>query len=569
MHLINIKTLALEEFIEGGIPEYAILSHRWTKEELNFKEVLKERADPDKKGYRKLVGACRVAAGYHVDYLWIDTCCIDKRSSAELSEAINSMYAWYENAKICIAYLEDVEAGPNFDETFRASVWFTRSWTLQELLAPDDVEFYDGNWTLIADRKYNAHVISEITGIQRLVLSRDIHLKDRTIAEKMSWAAGRTASRSEDIAYSLLGLFGVNLALLYGEGSRAFQRLLEEIIRRTEDTTVLIGERQSPIKDPMALNISESSLLAAHPSDFRHVQKMGPLSYLKVDSVEITNAGLEIMADLTRLGLETYCFLIARGFNWTYGFCIRRVPWKKTFYRVGTIELPLQMNDWRFESRKFVVMFDNEGETCKFYEKCRPLREADFGFAIRFDGQNVLDVTELQRYNEVSKKPSLRMPTTGGEPRIEILFNIRAEQPSIAKVRYRLGEDQQWTIYLSFDFDNNPCALVCQQGKEPPPWTVFPFLVDNPQQSAQVDNIMASVRSKHIEQGAYFFRGLSRDMATYANFPEDLLVGSRPLTAWFIPFYTGAERGLWRFEISASQQQRPLKWAMYRLPPKW
>ena len=136
MHLIDVRTLKLKQFIEGSIPPYAILSHRWFDEEPTFKEVLKERLDPSKKGHKKLVRACETATRYEVNYLWTDTCCIDKRSSAELSEAINSMYAWYENAKVCIAYLADVSSELGLDESFQKSVWFTRSWTLQELLAP-------------------------------------------------------------------------------------------------------------------------------------------------------------------------------------------------------------------------------------------------------------------------------------------------------------------------------------------------------------------------------------------------------------------------------------------------
>ena len=119
----------LEEFIEGSIPPYAILSHRWTNEELSFKDVLKKCFDPSKKGYRKLVKASEITAAYNLDYLWIDTCCIDKKSSAELSEAINSMFTWYRMAKVCIAYLGDVQAGAQFETTFQRSVWFTRSWT--------------------------------------------------------------------------------------------------------------------------------------------------------------------------------------------------------------------------------------------------------------------------------------------------------------------------------------------------------------------------------------------------------------------------------------------------------
>ncbi|KAF2163106.1 hypothetical protein M409DRAFT_68730 [Zasmidium cellare ATCC 36951] len=232
MRLVNIHTLKLHEFVEGSIPPYAILSHRWTDEELTFKELAKDRADKDKKEYRKLLGACRVSAHYGVDYVWIDTCCIDKRSSAELSESINSMFAWYQKAKVCLAYLEDVHVGPNLDEEFRGSVWFTRSWTLQELIAPKSVHFYDHDWEHFSSKDGVIPTLFHITGVDRDVLSGSCSVRECSVGERMSWAADRHATRSEDVAYSLMGIFNVNMPLLYGEGQRAFERLQEEILRR-------------------------------------------------------------------------------------------------------------------------------------------------------------------------------------------------------------------------------------------------------------------------------------------------------------------------------------------------
>jgi hypothetical protein len=182
------------------------------------------------KAYSKVVGAVRQAASDGHEYIWIDTCCIDKSSSAELSEAINSTYAWYQKAEVCYAFLNDV-AGPdaaNFEVNFKASRWFTRGWTLQELLAPQHVVFFGtlpaGFWIMLGDRVSLRSLISTHTRISTKFLIDSKELDDANIAQKMSWAAGCETTREEDLACCLLGLFSVNMPLLYGEGSRAFMR---------------------------------------------------------------------------------------------------------------------------------------------------------------------------------------------------------------------------------------------------------------------------------------------------------------------------------------------------------
>ena len=152
MRLLHTSTLELHEFYGEVIPKYAILSHTWGEGEVSFQELQKAKLDEssmlnESKGYRKIKDCCKLAASDGWQYIWIDTCCIDKTSSAELSEAINSMYRWYGEAQICYAYLADVDsAGQNDPLTmrrFERSRWFTRGWTLQELLAPDFLVFYD------------------------------------------------------------------------------------------------------------------------------------------------------------------------------------------------------------------------------------------------------------------------------------------------------------------------------------------------------------------------------------------------------------------------------------------
>jgi hypothetical protein len=196
-------------------------------------------------------------------YKWIDSCCIDKSSSAELSEAINSMYKWYANAQVCYAYLSDVDVDQNLESALRLSQWFTRGWTLQELLAPRVVEFYDRNWIEIGTKQSLSWLLAEITGIGRGSLSGDkVHT---CIAKKMSWAARRETSRAEDSAYCLMGLFDVNMPLLYGEGAqKAFIRLQTEIMARTTDESIFAWSF------PETSFRSYRPLLAEHPSWFKN-----------------------------------------------------------------------------------------------------------------------------------------------------------------------------------------------------------------------------------------------------------------------------------------------------------
>ncbi|KAK0642067.1 heterokaryon incompatibility protein-domain-containing protein [Cercophora newfieldiana] len=245
MRLLNTGTLQLKEFIEDSSKlRYAILSHRWGEEEISFQDVTSR--DPSiktKKGCDKLAKCCAQAEKAGFEWVWIDTCCIDKSSSAELSEAINSMYRWYQTASICYAYLNDVTYLPfDFDSTLnelRSSEWFQRGWTLQELVAPKNLHFFDRNWSYFGTKRALAQEITKITSIGVDVLLGIHRPQDRSVAERMSWAAWRQTTRPEDEAYCLLGIFNVNMPLLYGEGRRAFQRLQQEILKQEEDYTIL------------------------------------------------------------------------------------------------------------------------------------------------------------------------------------------------------------------------------------------------------------------------------------------------------------------------------------------
>ena len=235
MRLIATDSLELHEFHGDEIPEYAILSHKWGENEVSFEDIqcrnkkpckammvshnevqeavmiqeLPSQANETAPGWQKIKGCCLLAAEYGHKYVWVDTCCINKQSSAELTEAINSMFRWYHSAKVCFAFLSDVPSATDDPRApaseFRASQWFTRGWTLQEMLAPCTVEFYSADWKLIGTTGTLNDVITEVTGVPN-PLSR---WRIAGIAEKMSWASRRVCERREDSAYSLLGLFGI------------------------------------------------------------------------------------------------------------------------------------------------------------------------------------------------------------------------------------------------------------------------------------------------------------------------------------------------------------------------
>ncbi|OIW27852.1 HET-domain-containing protein [Coniochaeta ligniaria NRRL 30616] len=240
MRLLNTTTLTLTTFpASPSRPQYAILSHTWGRDEAPF-DVFACKSTPlariRRRRYPKVVRAAALARAQGYGWIWIDTCCIDKSSSAELSEAINSMYGWYEGAGVCYAYLVDVPPSGQ-DVVLEALVrsrWFTRGWTLQELVAPPHLEFYDAGWNLVGTK---AGLADTLEGVTRIPAS----LRLLSVAQRMAWVGGRETTRAEDMAYCLMGLFGVHMPLLYGEGEeRAFRRLQGEIARGTNDQIAVL-----------------------------------------------------------------------------------------------------------------------------------------------------------------------------------------------------------------------------------------------------------------------------------------------------------------------------------------
>lgn len=273
--LVNVKGDQLRK------TKYAILSHCWSypnSEEIEFeemqkitdmkKDVLDKSGVRKRTGYEKILRTCLRAREDELKMVWVDTCCINKASSAELSEAINSMFRWYSESERCYAYLHDVSGGfpttcnkEAFPESNGWPRWFSRGWTLQELVAPRKVQFFDKAWIEIGNKHKLADALSKITRIPIRVLEDGLPAEPPSVAQIMSWAADRRTMQDEDRAYSLLGLLGVNMPMVYGEGKNAFQRLQLEIIRKSNDQTIFAWghSRKSGCS---------SSFLAGDPSDF-------------------------------------------------------------------------------------------------------------------------------------------------------------------------------------------------------------------------------------------------------------------------------------------------------------
>jgi len=303
MRLINVRTLAIEQFFGSDIPPYAILSHTWGTEEVTFQDWQDITLASSKSGFAKIQGACEQAKRSNLDYIWVDTNCIDKTSSAELSEAINSMWAWYRDASICYAYLADApdkapqvashdEVTLDYDDPFWQSKWFTRGWTLQELLAPQDLNFYSMNWVQLGTKEYLKDVLELITNINCEYLDGSLPVWQASVAERMSWMSERLTTRVEDMAYCMLGIFEINMPLLYGEGSRAFLRLQEEILKVMDDQTIFCWEwdRTHVVDDWV-------SILAPCPAVFKLSSKYCPTvldDNTEVVPYSITNVGLSI-----------------------------------------------------------------------------------------------------------------------------------------------------------------------------------------------------------------------------------------------------------------------------------
>jgi hypothetical protein len=318
MRLINTSSYKLQDFPSSHErPAYAILSHTWRGSgEATYHDLqtlnrwsMRSMSSADGGTYHKVYNACRVAKADGLRWLWIDSCCIDHSSSAEVQEAINEMWSWYAGAEVCYGHLEDLsnslvqwtkaEERALYRQLSKCR-WFARSWTLPELLAPRAFKFYDGRWTFLGTRDALARTLAKITGIDMLVLIRRRRISTFSIATRMSWASKRQARRIEDRTYSLLGIFDVYMPICYGEGARAFRRLQEELIRNNLDQSIFVWAASRTGAGGEAGETDPTALLASSPSHFAEAN--GVVSWGRPGAFELTNRGLRASLPLLRQG---------------------------------------------------------------------------------------------------------------------------------------------------------------------------------------------------------------------------------------------------------------------------
>ena len=347
-------------FRDDETTEYAILSHRWIDStEVDYEEIVDlakvDRQEQDeirgRLGYKKIVDTCKQAKKDGYKWVWVDTCCIDKRSSAELSEAINSMYRWYANAKICYAYLHDVggsfpieEDGEMYPKSNGWPEWFSRGWTLQEMIAPRNLQFFNKDWQPIGDKKSLAQGLQWITEVPKHILADGLEGNRPCVAQIISWAACRTTTRVEDRAYSLMGLLDVNMPMLYGEGKKAFYRLQLEIIHSSNDQSIFSWGHNLK-------NVRIGSILADDPSAFEDCSDVNLMSHDELiekfpnlpstlnaehfDVFPITNRGIQIWMLLRRYRDSDCVFKAYLPCWYRHGLLasIDLVLWNSNYYR--------------------------------------------------------------------------------------------------------------------------------------------------------------------------------------------------------------------------------------------
>jgi len=362
------------KFSDDEVTEYAILSHRWIEQEVDYNEVVKlakmteeERSEIHQcDGYRKILQSCEQATKDRYEWLWVDSCCIDKRSSAELSEAINSIYRWYVNSRICYVYLHDVHDSSfptaRDDERYPWSnswpEWFLRGWTLQEMIAPRDVRFFNRDWHPIGDKSTLSPILEDITRVPWHILKEGLSSNRPCVAQIMSWAANRKTTQVEDRAYSLMGLLDVNMPLLYGEGKKAFHRLQLEIIRTSNDYSIFAWGCNK-------IKVWTGSILADDLSFFRDCNEMelmnrdefieslgrgipGELPWFADDrfgTFPITNRGIQIWLFLRpRVGSDSVfeALLPCRPHPSCPPVAINLAWWESNYYRYPRVTIPYQ-----------------------------------------------------------------------------------------------------------------------------------------------------------------------------------------------------------------------------------
>ena len=453
MWLIDTYSYILEEVWDENAKAYAILSHRWEDEEVSFQDMQNLGGASKKKGFLKIKNACKKAVSHGFNHIWVDTCCINKDSSAELSEAINSMYRWYEASAICYAFLSDVDTSAQME----SSMWFTRGWTLQELIAPRKVIFYNHEWNRLGTKESLSKDLPRWTGIDGGVLSGQ-PLSYYSIAQRMSWASRRVTTRFEDQAYCLLGIFGVNMPMVYGEREKAFLRLQEEIIKHSDDHTIF------------AWNVyrdNQPGLLAETPKAFEHCQHTIAITPREGhSSYSLTNRGLSIKLVAVQFTIDIYLARLdcvnqipGESFDQEYhmGIFLKKLYEDNQYARVqneGKTFLTRPASDWGWD-------FPRPPGT-------RPFRQFDFSVPQQVTNMNKLYSTNHVNGFRITSSDILHEESFSGPLSIihtfkwdsvdRIMFMKALDLQCSLQLKRQKGEIKE--IKLGFDPDFNLVCLI-------------------------------------------------------------------------------------------------------------
>lgn len=548
------------EFFESRIPEYIILSHRWGDQEVSYQDVADEKAFwlnrvYNKEGYAKIQHTARRALEYNIEWIWCDTCCIDKKSSAELTESINSMYEWYRKSKYCFTYLNDWP-DPRL-AAFTESVWFTRCWTLQELIAPSKLAFFDKSWAFM-DYKVNlADQISARTGIDKRVFLGAMPLDHFSIAQRMSWSAGRVATKTEDEAYCLLGIFDVNMPMLYGEGKKAFVRLQEEIMRRDADQSILAWSTSQPSRN----------LFASSPKDFINSGDVRQIMTSKKPFM-LNNLGLEIELVMRQIRCNTYAAYLAceterRGDHRPVCLTLEYDPITMCLWRIngGPSVEDEKYNRQVRRLRKFTIL--------RSVPDHPHLPNALYGFRLGDQFKSFVSVNDWDTKHYWDAGRWERDATTF--PWASPVFKIPdGEAPSIATLILFLGRERL-LVHLVYDFDFKPCCYISKHRSSSGELFYARAAWDDDSENFLEDldsdaGWTKSIRYQEIEnklvhpytgQKAWAAKSIDgREFA--ARIPTSI---TKPHTNIEVSFTTAPQTGDWVFGVRQTRQTRePLFW---------
>jgi hypothetical protein len=309
------------------------------------------------------------------------------------------MFRWYKNSKVCFAFLSDLPEGKQADKdpAFRNCRWWKRGWTLQELIAPPHVIFIDREWNVVGTKVDVAEVIEPITGISQWVLNGLRPILDVPLARRMSWAADRNTTRVEDKAYCLLGLFNVNMPMIYGEGATAFIRLQEAILNKMTDLS-LFG-----CKPPAVIRNTAESWLSLPPNFNTAVPSSSvTTNFVSGDEISCTDMGVKIRTPVEFvsngtfiMGLHCYDENPISGTSRRLGIYLRRAL--DTYYRYKPKEIAPTgiISSTRVPRPIFLASFADEAaaEVLATEQRCRRIY---FEFPGGTDKLRVFDIRAVR-----------------------------------------------------------------------------------------------------------------------------------------------------------------------------